>query len=296
MTETQINYAIELAKTLNFRKASERVFISQPGLTYQIKTLEEEIGFKLFERSGKGAALTPAGQQFVSDLTSIKEMMRKSIESCKNISSGFTDSITIGLPVRSAMLKLPEILKTMQYEMPNLFINYKFILGEELISSFLKNETDVIWNLERQVKNLTGVRIHPLYQSHIFLLTKKTDFLAARKIINPDDLKGRTLMVGGTSSYELKEAQNTVIQACNVKTITSEDHQSTLTNIAAERGICLSPDYYNDFTGEFAWTPISFGSPIQCVLVSHENDSRQTTGRFIEIAREIYADNENAKC
>ena len=64
MTTKQLAYAAELAKTLNFNRAAENLFISQPTLTYQIKALEDEIGFPLFDRSGKGAALTPAGEQF----------------------------------------------------------------------------------------------------------------------------------------------------------------------------------------------------------------------------------------
>lgn len=61
MNSRQINSALELARTLNFNQAAENLFISQPTLSYHIKTLEEEVGIKLFERSGKGAVLTPGG-------------------------------------------------------------------------------------------------------------------------------------------------------------------------------------------------------------------------------------------
>ncbi|MCR5230250.1 MAG: LysR family transcriptional regulator, partial [Solobacterium sp.] len=66
MNTKQIDCCIELARTLNFSRAADNLFISQPTLSYQIRLLEEEIGFALFERSGKGASLTPAGAQFVS--------------------------------------------------------------------------------------------------------------------------------------------------------------------------------------------------------------------------------------
>ena len=68
MTTKQIDCCVELAHTLNFSRAAENMFVSQPTLTYQIRLLEEEVGFPIFERSGKGAALTPAGAQFVSFL------------------------------------------------------------------------------------------------------------------------------------------------------------------------------------------------------------------------------------
>ena len=61
MTTKQIDYCIEVARTLNFSRAADNLFVSQSAFSYQIKLLEEEIGFTIFERNGKGAALTPAG-------------------------------------------------------------------------------------------------------------------------------------------------------------------------------------------------------------------------------------------
>ena len=53
MNTKQIDYVIELSRTRNFNRASENLYISQSTLTYQIKELEDELNFKLFERSGK---------------------------------------------------------------------------------------------------------------------------------------------------------------------------------------------------------------------------------------------------
>ena len=50
MTTKQIDYCIELARTLNFSRAADNMFVSQPTFSYQIKLLEEEIGFAVFER------------------------------------------------------------------------------------------------------------------------------------------------------------------------------------------------------------------------------------------------------
>ena len=45
MTTKQIDYCIELARTLNFSRAAENTFVSQPTFSYQVKLLEDEIGF-----------------------------------------------------------------------------------------------------------------------------------------------------------------------------------------------------------------------------------------------------------
>ena len=111
MTTKQIDYCIELARTLNFSRAAENLFVSQPTFSYQIRLLEEEIGFTIFERSGKGAALTPAGSQFVGFLSNMREDLKRAIEQGQNFSAKYRDSISINLMVRQAVYFLPEAIR-----------------------------------------------------------------------------------------------------------------------------------------------------------------------------------------
>ena len=111
MTTKQIDYCIELAHTLNFSRAADNLFVSQPTFSYQIRLLEEEIGFAIFERSGKGAALTPAGAQFVSFLAGMREDLKRAIEQGQNFSAKYQDNISISLMVRQAVCFLPEAIR-----------------------------------------------------------------------------------------------------------------------------------------------------------------------------------------
>lgn len=61
-------YFSTLAEELHFRKAAERLFISQPGLTRQIKQMEEIYGAVLFERGKRSVQLTNAGQYLKSEV------------------------------------------------------------------------------------------------------------------------------------------------------------------------------------------------------------------------------------
>ena len=76
MNTKHFESVFELAKTSNFNRAAENLYITQPALTYQINVIEEEIGFRLFDRSGKGAELTPAGEQFLATLHDIDNQLR----------------------------------------------------------------------------------------------------------------------------------------------------------------------------------------------------------------------------
>lgn len=62
----QVRYFVAVAETLNFRQASNRMHISQPSLSVQIKQLEDELGVTLLRRSKRHVEITRAGVVFLS--------------------------------------------------------------------------------------------------------------------------------------------------------------------------------------------------------------------------------------
>ena len=100
MLTKQMDYILELSRTLNFSRAAENLFISQPTLSYQIKTLEDEMGFRIFDRKGKVVQLTPAGAQFCEALQNIRTDLQRAMEQAQNFSSKYSESISIGISTR----------------------------------------------------------------------------------------------------------------------------------------------------------------------------------------------------
>ena len=287
MNTKQIDCCIELAHTLNFSRAAENMFISQPTLTYQIKLLEDEVGFAIFERSGKGAALTPAGSQFVTYLANMREDMKRAIEQGQNFSAKYKDNITISMMVRQAVYFLPEAMRIFSDRHPDIQITPKFEY-ENGVEGFLRNETDVLFALKEQTKQVPGIDVHDLFESHIYLISRKEDELASKNLLTEGDLYGRTLMVGGGSPLALKAVQHRLIASGKINCFNSADHDTTLTNVAAGRGVCLAPGFLNDHSGQFAWTPFDCRESFSCVLCTHKNDARDGVNEFIEVLRGLY--------
>ena len=67
MNTIQLECFIAVAQHLNFSRASESLKITQPAVSHQIQTLEEELGVKLFRRTSKSVSLTSEGIQFLPD-------------------------------------------------------------------------------------------------------------------------------------------------------------------------------------------------------------------------------------
>ena len=289
MNTKQIDYCIELAHTLNFSRAADNMFVSQPTLTYQIKLLEEEVGFAIFERSGRGASLTPAGSQFVSYLANMREETKRAIEQGQNFSARYKDNITISLMVRQAVYFLPEAIKIFGEREPDIQITPRFEY-ENGVEGFLRNESDILFALKEHTKQIPGIDVHDLFQSHIYLISRREDSLTSKNLLTEEDLYGRTLMVGGGSPPALKTVQQRLISSGKVNYFNSADHDTTLTYVAAGRGVCLAPGFLNDHSGQFAWTPFDCKESFSCVLCTHKNDTRTGLKEFIDLLKDLYHD------
>jgi DNA-binding transcriptional LysR family regulator len=287
MNSKQIDYCIELAHTLNFTRAAENQFVSQPTFSYQIRLLEDEIGFAIFERSGKGASLTPAGEQFVLTMTSLREQLKRAIEQGQNYSAKYTDSISINMMTRSSVYFLPEAIRIMAEDRPEVQIQPQFMYTGGL-EAFLKNESDILFALKEQTRQIPSVNVHDLFESRVYLIARRDDSLAEKNLIREGDLYGRTLMVGGGSPAALRSVQQRLISTGRIDYFNSHDHDTTLTNVSAGRGVCLAPGFLNGHSGQFAWIPYDCCEIFSCVLCTHKNDARESLAHFLEVLQGLY--------
>lgn len=138
------------------------------------------------------------------------------------------------------------------------------------------------------MKQIPGVSIHKLFTSKIYLITDKNDILARKNLITESDLYGRTLMVGGGSPVALRSVQQRLISSQKIDYFNSPDHDTTLTNVASGRGVCLAPGFLNDHSNQFAWIPFDCKESFSCVLCTHKTDSRKSLHDFIDILMKLY--------
>lgn len=96
MNLQQLEYFLALAKLLNFTRVAEKYYISQTAVTQQIKSLEEQLGVKLFNRTKRYVELTLAGSIFVKEAQAIIDRTNEAIAKTQAAEIGFCGAIDVG--------------------------------------------------------------------------------------------------------------------------------------------------------------------------------------------------------
>jgi DNA-binding transcriptional LysR family regulator len=101
----QLRYFVAVAEELHFRRAAERLHISQPPLSQQIAALEEELGVRLLERTRRRVELTAAGEAFLRDARATLAELDVAVSTARAIDAGQEGVLRVGF-VGSALLSI----------------------------------------------------------------------------------------------------------------------------------------------------------------------------------------------
>lgn len=143
MNTTQLQYFLVLADALNYTTAAERLYITQPTLSRNIMSLEEELDTKLFVRSGSGIALTAAGKVFLEGIYPLTQKFDELKHHTKAVGQGLAGEIILALsseqqmsPVLSAGIRL------FRETHPNISFSFCRKAAEEIRNALLSGSVD----------------------------------------------------------------------------------------------------------------------------------------------------------
>lgn len=150
-----IRYFLAVAEELHFRKAAEKLFISQPGLSRQIKELENELGITLFERHNRKVVLTKVGEYLKEEFSLQVQTLTQTLNTAKLLQDGKKGVLKIGY-VGSAMQDvIPNLLLKFEKNHPNILFDLKEFDNQKQIEGLISLDLDIGFvRLERVPRNL----------------------------------------------------------------------------------------------------------------------------------------------
>jgi len=135
-----LRYFLEIAHYLNFSHAAEKLYVSQPGLSQQIKTLEQELGIKLFIRSTRNVTLTEEGEYFYRNLLPLFENIDSIIMELKEVGMVPKKTIRIATIPSAASYLVPILIKRLQEKYPDISFCIKETTSINCIELVQKSE------------------------------------------------------------------------------------------------------------------------------------------------------------
>jgi len=176
-----------VAEELHFRKAAERLFISQPGLSRQIKQLEASLGFALFERHNRKVTLTQSGSYLKKELALHFQNLTHIIHHAKLVAEGAQGDLSFGY-VGSAMQQLiPELMLKFRKEHPKVSFNLSEMDNQEQLDGVLSRKIDV--GFVRMERVPRGIAIQAVLQEPFCLVLPENHAIDAQNFTELSQLK-----------------------------------------------------------------------------------------------------------
>src|SRR5206468_3919498 len=97
-----LRYFVQVAEEQHYGRAAEHLRIAQPALSRQIQDLEEEIGFKLFDRLPRGVKISSAGKLFLEDARRILRELIDATERAQRVAKGQSGTLRVGFTENSS--------------------------------------------------------------------------------------------------------------------------------------------------------------------------------------------------
>ena len=172
-----LRYFLAVAAELHFGRAAEKLQIAQPPLSHQIRQLETELGFELFNRTKKSVVLTPAGQAFSIQVHQIFQQLAQAIEIGKKTSRGELGQISIGFVGSATYNVLPLILQRFRDLYPQVRLELHELTTDRQLIWLREGKIDI--GLMRPPIIDADVTSEPIFQESLIVALPITHRLAA---------------------------------------------------------------------------------------------------------------------
>ncbi len=147
MTLAQIQYFLELSRTMNFTKAAANLYITQPTLSRQIQLLEAELEVKLLNRTNREVELTDAGKVFQEEFSKIDERIENALYKVKTAKRR-KNEIRIGFSGAIIPFHVFSFVDKIREEYPEYFVLINQYSDYELKRDLENEKLDIVISLE----------------------------------------------------------------------------------------------------------------------------------------------------
>ena len=243
----QLRYFVAVAEELNFRRAAERLHITQPPLSQTIKNLEEELNVKLFIRNTHSVQLTRAGEVFFQEALNLLAAAHQSLSLVRQADAGEAGALNIGYSASAIFSAvLTSALAVLLERRPLLELQLHDGNSLDHLSSLRSGQLDAaILRADIANESARGLRLHFLGEEPLYVLINPSHALAKAEHLFLSDLSDERLLLQPTGKRTFLRHQVEYLSEraglSLVNTLEVPDISSMLCFVTAGLGIAVLP-------------------------------------------------------
>src|ERR671918_900005 len=224
--------------------AERRLHTAQPSLSRQMRDLEYEVGAQLMTRSARGIELTAAGRVFLDHARLALAQVDAAGETARRAAQPAKPSFALGFLTGTEMDWLPEAIRILRDELPNVEITISSQYSPDLAGALVRGKLDVAFlRPETPASNL----VFKLVTKEPLVVVLPSDHrLASHEAINPQDIAGETFISVSNTAPVLRVVIGDYLRqsGIDIKPDHEVDHLAMAVSlVASTRGVALLPAY-----------------------------------------------------
>jgi len=192
-----LQYFVMAAERLNFTSAARECYITQTAMSLHIGKMEDELGFKLFNRNKKAVELTEAGKDFYRRARSVIEHYERSVRCSASIAQGMTGVVNITLPSCHEGFLFMDRFTLFCEKYPKVELNILVKPHNELVASVKSGKSDIAIGSPDDMELDPDFTVIKLREAPTILLCSASHPLAGKKKVTGDMLKDLSVIMSG---------------------------------------------------------------------------------------------------
>lgn len=234
MNTKQLEYFLELAQVLNYRRASERLGITQPTLSKAMEHLENDLGFPLFAKSGRSICLTAQGKLFIPYAQEGLHHLEQGIRAAMQ-----RETLRLGCIIAIANSVLPEFVRLYQKRNPGALVQIHSAVSNDLQDMLENDKLDLV--LCSPSERYSDISFFPLFEQPLVVCMHPSHPLAGRKELSPGDLLQQTFVIHTRNGYFYRLYASIFHDFnCPLKIAAEADEDGALLSLVRNNiGICI---------------------------------------------------------
>jgi DNA-binding transcriptional LysR family regulator len=288
----QLHYFIAVAEALNFRKAAERLHITQPSVSRKVRQLEDELGVALLIRDRKQVHLTDAGRMVLHKAKALLAETAELAQSVHRTDPGERGSLKVGVGIPLAQ-SIRGLVTAFARRFPGVDVQYQDIVFPSMQNrSLRKAEIDVgiFWPPVDHAR----LDSEPLFEERFWVVLPSSHPLAKRRKLCLKELAGQLLLLPNQTS----SVNHKVLQMCRDAGLTLKTnrtaavpHEAGAALVASGKGIYVlagTPLKFPSFGSGIAVVPLDDPSTIEVYMAWRKRESSAAVLNFLATARRVF--------